>query len=174
MTVLLAPPPPYLMLTLDTAGPVLSVTAPGVVQPPDVLLVTATSNESLAEVQATFTDALGQATALGVEVHGLSVVLQMPTVGLGSGRGVLQILARDQACNTSSVQVPVLLDRPRAFDVLAETIPEFMMTTDINAALALSTDVGHFADVVARHDDAMELSAEPTHLFVLTTETTNG
>lgn len=174
MTVTLGPPPSWVRLDLDTHGPVLTVHAPGVVQPPDPLEVSVAADEPLAGVSAVFVAQDGSVTTLGVEIDGSTALLLMPTVGMGSGRGTLRITARDLAGNPSTTEVPVLIDRPRPYDLSADTIGVFDMTTSPDAAFELSTEVGRSFDLTTRADGAFETDAVTTRPFDLLPETTDG
>lgn len=140
--------PSWVQIDLDTTPPVLVLDAPARVEPPDPWVVLIKANEDLGPVAAFFTDTSGTVHKIGVEritARLLSVVL--PTVGLGSGPGELRVVARDRACNATEAFATVVIDRPRAFDVVLamDTGQEVTLSVEPAFESALEMDSGYAA-----------------------------
>lgn len=113
---------PYVVVGLDTRPPAVRLEAQGRVEPPDPLVVVARADEPVGVVRARFSDASGVSWLVGHErVDALTVRVEMPTVGVATGRGTLRLEVLDLACNATTLDWAVLIDRPRAYDVRVET-----------------------------------------------------
>lgn len=169
-TVVLPPRPPWVMVDLDTTGPVLGLEVAGVIQPPDRLQALVSSDEPLADASISFTTSLGQALSLGYEkVDDRHLMVWLDSVGLSAGRGILRVIGRDLAGNTSALDWAVLIDRPRAFDVEATTAKAFEVSAAVTTTYDTETEVlGAFGvDALPLHPFETETGA----LGAFTTET---
>jgi hypothetical protein len=175
VSLVLAPPPPWVTIDLDTTGPALVFEpAPSRAQPPDSLLAVAASDEPLGEVRAWFADAGGAEQPLGVEVDGLAVRVLLPTVGLTTGPGSLVVLARDLSCNTSRTALLVYIDRPRPFDLQGATMGTSGTQASASGGYDLQAEPAPTALLQARPEATHDLQAETAAAFTLDSEMRDG
>lgn len=167
--------PSWVTIDLDTTPPLLVIDAPGIIEPPDDWIVIVRANEDLGPVGMEFTDSLGTVTRVGFERVGpRTLAVRIPTISLASGAGELKVVARDRACNATTIVTTVVITRPRAFDV------EFTIDTGLEATLtttyAFDAEIGidHSHDVNLTMDHAYETDTGIAAALDVTLEITDG
>ena len=134
--------PSWVSIDLDTTAPLLVFDAPAQVEPPDDWIVIIRANEDLGPVALTFTDATGEVSRLGFAWAGpRTLTATLPTVGLATGAGELRVVARDRACNTVVAVRTVVINRPRALDVLLSVTHTLEVAARLDPAYAVNTEV---------------------------------
>ena len=159
MTLTLPPPTATQRLTLDTTPPALSVVGPVEVEPPDELELSIAASEPV-EVSAVFIDPV-ERTPLGVEETGpLTYRLAIPSTGLASGVGTVEVAARDLAGNLAVYEREVSVLRPRPFDIYPWA----------QAAFGVGTASPHTWQVACSTAAAYDVSPEAERTYSVLTE----
>jgi hypothetical protein len=167
--------PSWVTIDLDTTPPLLVIDAPKSVEPPDDWIVIVRANEDLGPVAMTFTDTYGAEVSVGYERVGpRTLAASIPTVGLSSGAGELKVIARDRACNATTVVQTVVLLRPRAFDVVLTIDSGIAGESSMSNAFDAEIDVEHAHVTQSSVDHAYEATADVRPAQDTTMEITNG
>lgn len=173
MTIIAAPAYSWVRIDLDTTPPLLVLDAPSTVEPPDDWIVLVKANEDLGPVGVAFTDAYGTIYRLGYErVSARLLAVRVPTVGLSSGAGELSVVARDRACNATTVTATVVITRPRAFDAVLTIEPVQEAVVTVDGAFEVESLIGPAASVQETLDHAYEAEAVTEAAFAVTLEIT--
>lgn len=142
MTAVLAPPPSWTTLTLDTTPPTVTLEADSRIEPPDPLVVVVRSGEPLGPVSITLVDALGRAWPLGhalLDDRTATAVVQSTEFASGPAR--ITVRVADQTCNSVTLVREVFFDRPRVFDVALTLTGAFDVVTNPDGAFEVEAGV---------------------------------
>lgn len=129
------------LVELDTRPPILTISAPSRVFPPDYWVVSVTADEDIKNASAALVDSIGTLTRLGSQRIGdRSLDILVPTVGVSSGPASLMLSVSDAVLNFVRTQISIHIDRPRGFDV--DMVVEHVYDVQVTMSSAYEVDLG--------------------------------
>lgn len=160
----------FVEITLDTHAPVLAIEAVVEVEPPDEWVVIVRASEAIGTAFFEFEDSLGSRHNVGFErIDDSTLRIAVPTVGLASAGSRLVGSVSDLVCNATVVDQPVLILRPRPFDVVFTMGHAYGVVVDEGRAFGIEADIAHAVVAQPTLDHAFE--SEQTFEDILDVET---
>lgn len=160
MSIVLAPPPSWTTVALDSTPPTVTLTVEAHVEPPDDLVLVARFNEPYGPTSMTFIDSLGDRHSIGwTALDGTTLTGIIGSTEFATGPGVIEVAARDATCNLTVVTAPVTIDRARVFDATLSIEGAFDVTDMTDHAYEVEFGVGGAFDATLGNEEPFETDA---------------
>lgn len=163
------------VLALDTAAPVVVVEASKAVEPPNDWVVSLRANEAVYVGDLWLEDSWGTPFPMGYDrVSPTEVVVRVPSVGVAAGEATLHARMADDVCNRRDVVVPVVVLRPRPWDVVVEVGRRWEVRQTVDHAWDVGVEVGEAFGREQTVDHAWETEVEIGRGWDVTLEMSGG
>ena len=165
--------PSWVEITLDTLGPVVTIVAPPVVEPPEDWVLLLTSSEVIGGASFTLTDSFGNVYPLGFEyLSPIEIEVAVPTTSMSPGPAEVRVEVMDDTFNLTTRLVNFEVHGEVPFDAQVTLVNAFHVNMEVNDPVAADVEMDHAVDVDVEVNSAFEVAIETDPAFEVDVELT--